>query len=213
MKIITIGIQGDIGSTNERACMHFAKKLNISKENLKIQYLISSKNVLQAVLNKTVDYGIFAVFSSRQGIVDETEKAIAELSTEEKQKFIKIDKVKLQLDHAILQKKNEKLDETQDLKIYSHRQALLEHEIYLRKKFNNFPNILLIPEIDTALAAENLSNNKYQKNSIAIAPIICKTIYHLDSLEDDIPTNKGYETTFHLIQHHTLAQNSPLQQK
>ncbi len=196
---ITFGIQGDIGSTNERACKHFAKKMGISEENFEIKYLISSKNVLNAVISKTVNFGTFAVFSSRQGIVDETEKAIAELSETDKNKYKKIDEVKLQLDHAILQKKNEILDETKILKIYSHRQALLEHQTYLGEKFKHFPKVLLIPEIDTALAAENLSKNKYQENSLAIAPIICQKIYNLSALEKDMPTNVGYETTFHLI--------------
>ncbi|HID92196.1 TPA: hypothetical protein EYP45_03700 [Candidatus Peregrinibacteria bacterium] len=200
MKNVIFGIQGDIGSTNERACKYFAKKMGIAEQNLTIKYLISSTKVLHAVINKTVDYGTFAVFSSRQGIVDETEKAIAELSRAEQNSYKKINEVKLQLDHALLQKKKEILNNTLPLKIYSHRQALLEHKKYLFERFKKFPKVLLIPEIDTALAAENLSENKYQENSIVIAPIICEKLYNLHALEKDMPTNKGYETTFYLIE-------------
>ncbi len=94
MKPIRIGIQGDRGSTNERACVYFAEKY--SWQNYRIQYLISTEKVLSKLNNHSIDYGTFAWESSREGLVEETQEAI------KKHKYQKIDEVKLQMDHVLL---------------------------------------------------------------------------------------------------------------
>lgn len=95
-KKLKIGIQGDKGSTNERARKFFAKKHNF--KNFEIKYLISTKNVLKALHKGEIDYGTFAWESSRSGLVEETQKAIR------KYKYAKIDEENFQLDHSLLLK-------------------------------------------------------------------------------------------------------------
>lgn len=187
MDKITIGIQGDIGSTNERACYFFIKKHNW--QNFEIKYLISTENVLKALNENKINYGTFALKSSKSGFVQETQKVI------KKYKYKQIDKELFQLDHALLQ--NSKIDKTKIVKIYSHPHALKEHEPFLRKEFKN---IELKNEIDTAIAAQKLQNKKYNANSLVIAPLSCAKIYNLQTYLSELPTNKGYLTEILLVE-------------
>jgi prephenate dehydratase len=188
MKEIIIGIQGDRGSTNERACIFFAKKHGFKK--YKIEYLISTENVLRALNKGEIDYGTFAWESSRAGLVEETQEAI------KKYKYKKIDEERFQLDHALLYKIP--VDKTKIVNIFSHPQALKEHEVFIKREF---PKIKLLAEVDTAIAAKKLHDGEYPGNSIVIAPIACANIYNLNIYLADIPTNKGYLTTIYLVKH------------
>ena len=193
-----IGIQGDIGSANERAAKYFAQKNGW--KNFEIKYLISTENVLKALNNNEIHFGTFAYESSREGLVEETQKAIKKYS------FQKIDEQTFQLDHALLQ--NKKIYESKPITIYSHPQALKEHKSFLTKRFQN---LKLIKEIDTALAAKKLKNNEYPQNSLVIAPISCAEIYNLKIYLPDLPTNKGYLTKIYLVKkshmHANILQN------
>lgn len=185
-KKIKIGIQGDKGSTNEKACVFFAKKHKL--KNFEIKYLISTKNVLKALSKEEIGYGTFAWKSSRSGLVQETRDAIKKYS------FQKIDEKKLKSDHSLLYLSP--IDKKIPVNVYSHPQALKEHETFLKK---GFKKLKIIKEIDTAVAAKKLSNKKYPKNSLVIAPISCAKIYNLKIYLKNLPTNKNYFTTIYLV--------------
>lgn len=184
---IKIGIQGDIGSTNERACYFFAQKHGW--KNFEIKYLITTENVLRALEKGEIDYGTFAYRSTKGGLIRETKEAV------KKYKYKKIDEAKFQLDHALL--KNSKIDKRKSVKIYSHPQALKVHKPFLVKEF---PKLELIEEVDTAIAAKKLKEDEYPPNSLIIAPKSCADIYGLDFYVSDLPTNRGYITTIYLAQ-------------
>lgn len=185
MKEIQVGIQGGIGSTNERACRFFAEKHHWQKYD--ILYLITTERVLEALHRGEIDFGTFAWESSRKGLVEETQEAI------KKYDFQKIDEEKFQLDHALLSR--ESIDTSKTVHIFSHPMALEEHRIFLEKEF---PNLKMIDEIDTALAAEKLKKGEYPENSLVIAPLSCAEIYGLGVYISDLPTNAGYITTIYL---------------
>jgi len=127
MSKITIGIQGDIGSTNERACNFFAQKYGW--KDFEIKYLISTEKVLSGLEKNEINCGTFAWESSNGGLVHETQEAI------KKYNYKKIDEEKFKLDYAIL--KNSKIDKSKIVQIYSHPQALKEHKPFLIKEFQN----------------------------------------------------------------------------
>nr|WP_259411805.1 prephenate dehydratase domain-containing protein [Coxiella burnetii] len=52
----SIGIQGTKGSFSEIAAQEFAKTQHI--DDFAVKYLISSENVLRAIENKEIDFGI-----------------------------------------------------------------------------------------------------------------------------------------------------------
>jgi hypothetical protein len=184
---IVIGIQGGIGSTNERACKFFARKYGW--KNFEIKYLISTENVLNALQKGEIQYGTFAWESTRGGLVTETQEATKKYS------YLKIDEEKFQLDHAILC--NSSIDKTKPVQIHTHPQALKEHKPFLIKEFKD---PILIEEIDTAIAAKKMQNNEYPPNSGIIAPITCAEIYSLEIYLADIPTNQGYLTTIYIAE-------------
>lgn len=183
---IKIGIQGDKGSANEKACIIFAKKYKL--KNYKIKYLITTENVLKALNKDEIDYGTFAWESSRSGLVQETQNAVKKYS------FQKINEIKLKSDHSLLCLSI--IDKTKTINIYSHPQALKEHKTFLKKEFKK---LKLIKEIDTAVAAKKLHSHNYPKNSIVIAPISCAKIYNLKIYLKNLPTNKNYTTTIYLV--------------
>ncbi len=189
MSKIVIGIQGGVGSTNEKACYFFAHKRGW--KNLEIKYLISTDKVLSALEKGNIDYGTFAWESSRGGLVLETQEAIKEHG------YQKIDEEKFQIDHALLQLRKHRIDKSKLVRVYSHPQALKEHEPFLVKEFKN---IELVEELNTAVAAKKLQNNEYSLNSVIIAPISCAKIYNLGIYLFDLPTNRGYFTTIFLVQ-------------
>lgn len=187
MKKIVIWIQWDIWSTNEKACKYFAKKNGWNAVDIK--YLISTENVLIALQNKEIDYWTFAWESSKAWLVKETQEVI------KKYKFQKVDEEKFFPDHVLFSRNN--IDINKKIKIYSHKQALLEHKPFLDTKFSN---IDYIEEVDTWIAAKKLSDWEYENNSIVIAPIWCSDIFDLNVYLSDLPTNKGYFTTLYLVQ-------------
>ncbi|MFA6171000.1 MAG: prephenate dehydratase domain-containing protein [Patescibacteria group bacterium] len=182
---IVIGIQGESGSTNERAAKIFAEKHGW--KNYEIKYLISTENVLKALDGGEVDFGTFA-WESRAGLVDETQAAI------KKYNYEKVGEEKLQLDHALLSVSE--IDKNKTVNIYSHPQALKEHAAFLKKEF---PKLNLVKEADTGLAAKNLSEGKYPNNSLAISSIVCAELYGLDTYLKDLPSNKGYFVVIYLV--------------
>ncbi len=186
-KKITIGVQGDRGSTNEKAANFFAMKHDL--KDFKIKYLITTTNVLKSLKEGKIDYGTFAWESSRAGLVKETQEAIKTF------KYKKIDEEEFQLDHALLKKST--VDKTKLVRIFSHPQALKEHKAFLEAEF---PKLELLEELDTAVAAEKLKNHEYPENSLIIAPISCAEIYDLDIYLENLPTNEGYLTKIYFVE-------------
>lgn len=185
-KKIKIGIQGGKGSTNEKACLWFAKKHKL--KNYEIKYLISTENVLKALNKREIDYGTFAWKTSSSGLVKETQEAIKKFS------FQKIDERDFHPNHALIY--NSAIDKNKTINIFSHQQALKEHSKFLK---NAFSNLKFFDEIDTAIAAKKLKNNEYPKNSLIIAPIECAKIYGLNVYLKSLPDNKNYLTKIYLI--------------
>lgn len=151
-------------------------------------YCTSTKNVLKALQEGEVEYGVFAWASQRGGLVEETKEAIQHFS------FHKKDEVTISIHHAIFC--NGEIDLKKTVLVYSHPQALKEHAPSLLKIF---PHHQAYTEEDTALAAEKLQKGVYPNNSVVIAPIACQKIYPLSVFLPDIPTNEGYRTTFWLV--------------
>jgi len=150
--------------------------------------LISTENVLKELNQGKIDLGTFAIKSSRAGLVKETQEAI------KKYPFEKIDEIDLEIDHAFLGVK--RLNKEQYHWIISPPHGLKEHKEYINKQY---PNAKLIKLKDIALAARRLKKGKYDCNTLIISLKECAKIYQLEIIEDNLPTNKGYITTFYLV--------------
>lgn len=198
---LKIGIQGGMGSTNERALKDFMLRFNWEEEQVETVYLIRSEPVIKAVIAGDVDYGVFA-FRSKSLLVKETIDALQKfdcLSIEI------VDEVALQLDHALFYRGS--LNPQKPLKIYSHLQALKVHEHWLRSHFFEY-DIEFCEEIDTAESVKLLSEGRYEPNSLAIASARCEKLFDCEVLIKDLPSNLDYITKFWLVKKNPFNQNS-----
>ena len=178
-----IGFQGDLFSNSEEAAFQFSKihELKIDK----FIPLISSKRVVDALLNKKIDYGVLAIQNKIAGIVKETEEDLTD-------KIELIDTLSLQIHHSLFKKnKNSKIDF-----IASHIQALNQTKAYRRK---NFSHIKEIESEDTGISAKKLSTGEYPENYAVICKKSAGKFYNLFLIDENIEDDKKNKTLFGLF--------------
>ena len=74
MAKIIIGIQGGRGSTNEKAAMYYVQKFGLAEGHYEIKYLVTTKNVLCALIKGEINYGTYAVSSNCGNFVYQKQK-------------------------------------------------------------------------------------------------------------------------------------------
>ena len=181
--MITIGIQGGRGSFSEQAAHTFAQ--NHGLDGAEIKYLISSKGVLDAVENESVDYGIFAMENAQGGVVIESVEALAAHRCEIIEMF------HIPVDQNLLGLTGTHVGDITE--IHSHQQALRQCKDYLSEHFWTRP---LIEEDDTAESARRLAEGKLPPTTGVIANRACADLYGLDILQDSIHDLKHNLTLF-----------------
>ena len=178
-----IGFQGVLFSNSEEAAIQFAKTHGL-KTNQFIP-LITSQNVVSALINKKIDYGVLAIQNKIAGIVKETTDALTE-------NIEPIDSLYLPIHHALFKKnKNSKIDF-----IASHIQALNQTKEYRRK---NLPTIKEIESEDSAISAKKLSTGIYPENYAVICKKNAGEFYNLFLIDENIEDDKENETLFGLF--------------
>ena len=179
----TIGIQGGKGSFCDEAAVVFAKNHGI--ENIKIEYLITSDSVLDAVEEGKVDFGIFAMENAQGGVVIESVEALARHQCEIVEMFY------IPISQNLLTRRGVFIGDITE--IHSHQQALRQCRDYLAEHFWTRP---LIEEDDTAEAARRLKEGKLPKTSGVIAPKACADLYGLVIVQENIHDLKNNLTLF-----------------
>ena len=178
-----IGFQGDLFSNSEEASLQFSKICGLKID--KFIPLISSKRVVESLLNKEIDYGVLAIQNKIDGIVKETEEALTK-------KIELVDTLSLQIHHSLFKKnKNSKIDF-----VVSHIQALHQTKEYRRK---NLPTIKEIESEDTAIAAKKLSTGIYPENYAVICKKSAGEFYNLFLIDENIEDDKKNKTLFGLF--------------
>ncbi len=181
--MIQIGVQGIEGSFSEQAALTFVAEHNI--ENYKLNYLVSSDNVLKELDSGSSDYGIFALENSTGGVVFESIEAMAKYRCNIKQYLT------ILVQQNLLTLPN--IDKTTIREIYSHQQALRQCQQYLK---NHFPNTKQIETEDTALAAKQLKDGDLPSQSAVIANKNCAELFDLALIAEDINDLKDNQTLF-----------------
>ncbi|MEE2877218.1 MAG: prephenate dehydratase domain-containing protein [Candidatus Neomarinimicrobiota bacterium] len=187
-----IGIQGARGSFSENAAHEFAS--NHGLEGAEIEYLITSEAVLEAVINKTVDYGVFAMANAQGGVVIESVEALAKYRCDIVEMF------HIPVDQNLLGLAGTHIGDITE--IHSHQQALRQCKDYLGEHFWTRP---LIEADDTAEAARRLSEGKLPKTAGVIANKECAAFYDLEVLHESIHDLKHNLTLFLAVK--TLDRN------
>lgn len=178
-----IGFQGDIGSNAEEATSVFLN--SISVKNITPVALVTSKNVVSALLNKEIDYGVMAIRNSIAGEVAETKNALTE-------DIELINTTDIPIHHCVFVKNKD----AEINFVASHIQALLQ-TVKTREKILKDANELEC--IDTALAAKMLYEGEYPENYAVICRKNAGQLYGLHLLAENIEDDKSNKTTFGLF--------------
>jgi len=171
-----IAYQGIKGANSEIAvCKHFGKEAEATGYD-------TSEEVFEALMGNKADYGLLPFDNTIAGSVAVNYDLLL------KNEVYAIAEVFLEIRHALLSHKNNKINDVKT--VYSHPHALEQCREFIRRhKFR------AIPEYDTAGAAK-LVNERNRKDEAAISPEFCASIYGMDILARDIQTNKNNITKF-----------------
>ncbi len=184
---LTIGIQGGKGSFNEEAVRHFISRSNVP--DVKIKYLNTTKRVLTALHNGTIDRAQFAIHNSVGGIVDESIEAMGEF------KFKIVEQFAIKISHTLMMRPDATLSDITT--IMTHPQVLAQCHGSLLKKY---PHLLQISGkgrlIDHALVAEGLGKKKFPKHVATMGSKVLAELYGLTVIEKDLQDSKENYTSF-----------------
>lgn len=187
---LTFGIQGGVGSFNEKAISHYLEESGIKK--YKIKYLYTSENVLKALRKGEIDFGQFAIHNSIGGIVGESVRAMA------KYKFKIVKEFAIQISHALMIKQG--VDLSKIRKIMTHPQVLAQCRGNLARKYGDLvqtsgKGIL----IDHATVAKKLSEGKLADDIATMGSDILAKIYNLKIIENNLQDSNKNFTSFLIV--------------
>lgn len=187
---LTFGIQGGVGSFNEKAVNHYVDQAGITK--YKIKYLYTSENVLKALHRGEIDFGQFAIHNSIGGIVGESVQAMAQY------KFKIVQEFAIQISHALMTRLDVDFDEI--TAIMTHPQVLAQCNSNLAKKYPHLTKtsgkgIL----VDHAMVAKRLSEDKLDKSIAVMGSDILAKIYNLKIIENNLQDLQNNFTSFLIV--------------
>ncbi len=173
-----IGFQGEHGAYSEIAA-------NIFDPELKTIPFLKFSEILKAVNEESIDFGIFPVENSISGLVKENDEFIL------RKEFLVAGEVSLKICHCLLSLPGNKLE---DIKfVYSHPHALFQCRIFLERN-----KIEARPFYDTGGAGMMLERERINGAGV-IASKKCSELYHLVVLKEDIQDQTENYTRFLII--------------
>ncbi|MEM0952200.1 MAG: prephenate dehydratase domain-containing protein [Cyanobacteria bacterium P01_H01_bin.74] len=177
-KAFTVGIQGGKGSFNEEAFQHFVNQLS-GGVLYGLEYLYTSDQVMQAVVDGKVGRGQCASYNSVGGDVIETTAALS------RYKVKIIETFDIHIAHALM------IRPDQDPKaidtIMCHPQVLAQCKSTLKRRYPNYAQTSGTGElIDNAKTAEALAHKILPDNIGIMGSKILADIYGLVVLEDNL---------------------------
>lgn len=186
---ITYGIQGGKGSFNEEALNEYLKNQN---HTYKVEYLFTTKNVLQNLHEGTIDLGLFAISNTLGGIVDETIDVLG------KYKFEIVEQITINIRHFLLKRYDTKIEEV--TQITAHPQVFKQCANNLQNKYGNLKHITESGNlIDTANAAKALSKGEIDKTTAILGPKSLAELFNLQIIDSNLQDNDDNRTTFLLV--------------
>ncbi|HOP49563.1 MAG TPA: bifunctional 3-deoxy-7-phosphoheptulonate synthase/chorismate mutase [Ignavibacteriales bacterium] len=183
LEIIRIAIQGVEGSYSHKA----SKKFFIHND-ARLSFLSKStfKDVVTAVEEGQVDYGVLPIENTTSGSINEVYDVLshAQISI--------VGEVKVKVEHCLIAIEDIPLNKIE--KIYSHPQAIMQCSNFLQ----SFPDVKIEYYEDTALAVHKIKNEN-NKNYAAIASEEAAQIYEMTILRKNIANQSENYTRFLVI--------------
>lgn len=188
---LTIGIQGGKGSFNEEAIQYYVNRNNI--HNVKIEYLYTSKSVMEQLHEGAIDKGLMATHNSVGGIVMETIEAMAQYKCHIVEDF------GIKIAHALMIRSDATLSEIDT--IMAHPQVFAQCKDTLLQKYSHLKQQPGEGElIDHALVAQHLSEKKLAKNIAVMGSKMLADIYGLTIVEENLQDAHTNYTSFLLVE-------------
>ena len=187
---IRIGVQGGAGSFNDEAVKFYVETRHAG--SCEVVYLYTTDAVLAALAAKQIDYGQFALYNSRGGVVEETMQAMGS------HRFQVVDWYAIPVSHHLLCRQETDISGIET--IMTHPQVLSQCRATLRERF---PHLRLTTGegamIDPARVAAALHSGEMPPS---IATLGCQAIaplYGLKIIAGDLQDDPHNETTFLLV--------------
>jgi len=181
-KPISIAIQGGYGAFHEIAAKAYFEPLEID-----IKPNNTFKDLMTSLKERKVDFGIMAIENSLAGSI------IPNYALVKDSKMKIIGEVYLRIRQNLVALKGQKIENIK--KVFSHPMAILQCQLF----FDNYPDIILVESIDTALSAKMIRDENLTGVG-AISSDLAAEKYGLEILAPGIETNKMNYTRFLILQ-------------
>ena len=179
-----IGYQGIKGSNNEIAVNKFVEDISGDVELLP---LVSSKNVVNALLNEEIELGVMAIRNNIGGAVRETQEALCD-------DIVLLKEIDVYIHHCLFFK-NKEINKNDIKYVASHEQALIQTQNSLSKIFDN---IELVKVANTAVGAKQLGDGELNDKHAVICTMIAGVDNNLYLFKENIEDRESI-TTFGLF--------------
>lgn len=183
-----IGYQGITGSYSQRAAKLLAENANLLYADF--VPLVTSAEVIRALKNDEISYGVVAIYNSVGGNVIETDEALRGFD------YFKVTALIMPI-HQCIFKLNPSVSNDSINKIKSHIQALEQTKGSLKRYF---PYAKQTEIEDTALGAKNLAEGVYDKYTAVVCSREAGEYYGLTMMYENIEDDDSNRTMFYLIE-------------
>lgn len=184
--MIVIGYQGMENSNNNTAAALLSQKLDGPAE---LRPLVSSRNVVAALLAGEIDYGVMAISTDVAGEVAETREARKGTALRQ------LDAVSLDIHHSLF-KKSPQIATEKIRTIASHPEALRECAGNVAKVL---PDAAAMPVGDTALAAKMLHDGELSDDTAVLCSTAAGKQHGLCLIQENIEDLEHNGTAFALF--------------
>lgn len=187
-----IGYQGIPGSNAETASEQFVQRF--AMEPATLVPLVTSKGVVQALHDGSIDYGVMAVRNKIAGDVAETTDALQTID------YDIYGALAIPIYHCLFKHPDVQVEDATT--IASHPQALLQTQ-NVRKQL--YPTLLEVETPDTALAAKQLATGELPHTTMVLCSKQAGLQYGLEIVHEDmkdLPDEIVNETEFLVVRRH-----------
>lgn len=176
-----VGYQGVPGAYGEQATYTY-----FEEKSSKIIAHESFEDVIEALLEGKIDYGVLPIENSSAGEVLDTYDLI------KNNELYIVGEQSIKIEHHLLAVPGTKLEDIEE--VYSHPQGLSQSKEFLKQH----PNMKPCPYVNTAIACQHVAGLK-DKTKAAIGSKRSAKLYGLEILESNIHFNKNNFTRFIIL--------------
>ena len=195
MRTKIVGIQGGQGSYNEVAIIQYMKSR--TDLLLEVKYLYSTKNVFNALDQKIIDVGQFAISNSVGGYVEESLTSIADFLSHGNSINV-IATYDIPIAHCLMIHPSSTVSDIK--KVISHPQALKQCKKHLCQQYGNLELIEGEDEYsDPAKVAEGISSGQFGRDTATLSNPSIAEIYGLKVINGELQDSNSNRTKFILV--------------